>query len=83
MIPTFIKIHTISDTHAYAVEKVAGGYAVVYIKKALQNYTREAIARSNGRNRVYSSPFVADYVIRNEILPLYNLQTPRLIRRIK
>lgn len=83
MTSTYIKIHPITETHAYGVERVSGGYAVVYLKKVLQEYTREAIARSNGKNRVYSSPFVADYVIRTEILPLYNLQTPRLIRRIK
>lgn len=73
---SYIKFHPISETHGYAVERTRSGYQIIYVRRTkdkdgLQVLVKEATSYSNGKIHSYPSPFVADHVIRTEILPLY------------
>lgn len=70
-----VKFHSVNDTHGYAVEKLGNSYVVSFVRKIILEgknaFLREAFSRNRGRDLSFSSPFVADYMIRSEILPLY------------
>lgn len=75
IVVTPIKFHPVSETHGYAVEKQGERYVVSYVQNVSKDnkpvLLREAFSRSQGKLLAYDSPFVADHVIRKEILPLY------------
>lgn len=71
-----LKYHPVSDSHGYAIEKKDGKYNVLFVElhqidENHRLFTKEGQARSMGRPHTYDSIFIADYVIQNEILPLY------------
>lgn len=72
---SFVKFHAINAANGFAVEKSNKEYRVVYVERKLvddkEKLVKVADARSNGKLLVFSSPFIADYCIRREILPLY------------
>lgn len=71
----YLFFHPINNTNGYAVEKMNRDFAVVFVerrsKDGKDDLVKVGIAHSNGKMLVYSSPFIADHVIRTEILPLY------------
>jgi hypothetical protein len=72
----YVKLHMIDDIRGFAVEKDDGRYLIAFVSKSQdkdgkESVIKEAQAYSNGKLQAYTSPFLADYVIRTEILPLY------------
>ena len=68
---SYVKFHPVSETHGFAVEKMQKSWNVVYVRRENEKLIKEGSSRSNGRLLSFSSPFLADFVIRTEILPLY------------
>lgn len=71
-----VKFHPVNETQGYVVYKKGTKYQVAFASRFVSEdktivYKKEADSRSLGRLLEYSSPFTADYVIRKEILPLY------------
>ncbi len=72
---SYIKIHKVSDTHGYAVEKMQKEFRIVYgefVKRdGQEEFVKIATSYSNGRMYSFPSPFLADHAIKTEIMPLY------------
>ena len=68
---SYLKFHPVNNTHGFAVEKMQKEFRVVFVRKEKDELVKEATSYSNGRMRSYSSPFLAEYAIKTEILPLY------------
>lgn len=71
-----IKYHPINDLQGYAVHRVGNEYRIAFVTRFVDfegvvTFKMEGESYSKGRLHSYPSPFVADYVIRKEILPLY------------
>lgn len=71
-----LKFHPTSETHGYAIEKRGLKYHVLFVELHMidathRMFTKEGDSMSRGRPHIYDSIFMADYVVRNEILPLY------------
>lgn len=77
LVVTPIHFYPTTDSHGYAIEKQGDEYAILFVeKKNLDNgqaiYFREAQAMSRGRDHIYATVFLADYVLRHDIMQLYS-----------
>lgn len=72
---TLLKFHEVNATQGYAVQRVKDRFEVVFVERTTIDRveTFHVIGKSTSRGKLHSYPsvFIADYAIRNEILPLY------------
>lgn len=72
---TYIKFHAISKTHGFAVERMQKEWRIVFVRQEVKNgqnvLIKESTSYSAGKMHSYPSPFVAEHVIKTQILPLY------------
>lgn len=74
-----VKYHAINDLQGYAVRKIGSEYRISFMDRFLDvdgapTYKLEGDSYSAGKLHSYASPFVADDVIRKQILPLYKIK---------